>query len=384
MEQRNRTTFVIANPHIVHYKKIVKKWIKKEKNYFRYSALFDYLYEGDRLEILRSENFSSFRNPILNKIFSIGIFSNLEFYIWLYINKLSSKKIKVYKNIDEIDTQSRVILDFAYTWGLGNKNHVLNLLRFEGIVLIHMTHYYKETSLFFDLLPKFKHPVLISEGNVIENEFFKKNYKEKIVEIRVPFVIDHLMNQAAKKPLDISGNKKCLIMGAPKIYHYNSDLLNFYGTDFMNPDRTNFRNLAINDEKFSFEPSKSKTGHDFKKTISEIYLEVDMFFTGLEIIGLPSINIFEGMYFGALYIGPQDPVHKSLGFVSGSNYLSYTPGDYLDFTKVVNHALSNPDLSLSISRAGKNFVAENFNAQIVYDDLANKVDRLIANKNLNN
>ena len=99
MEQKNRTIFVISNPHIVHYKKIVKKSIKRERNYYKYSALFDYLYEGGRLEILRSGNLSSFRNPILNKIFSISIFNNLEFFIWLHINKLSNKKIKVYKNI---------------------------------------------------------------------------------------------------------------------------------------------------------------------------------------------------------------------------------------------------------------------------------------------
>jgi hypothetical protein len=385
MEQGNRTIFVISNPHIVHYKKIVKKWIKRERNYHRYSSLFDYLYEGDRLEILRSGNFSSFRNPILNKIFSTNILNNLEFFIWLHINKLFSKRIKVYKNIDEIDTQSRVILDFAFTWGFGDKNHVLKLLTFKGIVLIHMTHYFKNTSLIFESLPKFKHPVLISEGNVIENGFFKNNVKEEIAEIRVPFVINHLMNQASKESLNISRNKKCLIMGSPNVYHYNSDLLNFYSTDFLNPDRSNFRNHAIKNNKFSFEPSnKPKTKHDFKKTISELYLGVDIFFTGSEIIGLPSINTFEGMYFGALYIGPQDQVHKSLGFVSGSNYLSYTPGDYLDFVKVVNRALSNPDSSLIISRNGQNFVIENFNAQIVYDDLVDKVDRLIANKNLDN
>ena len=246
-----------------------------------------------------------------------------------------------------------------------------------------MTHYFKNSSLIFDLLPKFKHPVLLSEGNIIENDFFKKNIKEKVVEISIPFVIDHLDNQILKKSESISRNGKCLIMGSSNLLHYNSQLLDFYNTDFLNPDRTNFRKLATLNDQFTFEPSnKTKTAHDFKKTIKELYCETSLFFTGSEIIGLPSINIFEGMYFGALYIGPRDQVHKSLGFVDRSNYLSYNPGDYLNFTEVVDYALANPNLSSRISKQGQKFVFENFNCRIVYGGLVKKIDILLSAKNL--
>ena len=383
MEKPSRTIFVISNPHILHYKKIVKKCIKKEKNYLRYSRLFDYLYEEDRLEILRSGNFTSFRNPILSKIFSTAMMNNLEFFIWMCINGLLGKKIKIYKNIDDIDDENRVILDFAATWNLGDRNHIPKLVTFKGITLIHMTHYFKNSALIFDLLPQFKHPVLLSEGNIIENDFFKSSTKRKVVEITVPFVIDHLDNQISKNSENNSRNGKCLIMGSPNIYHFNNQLLDFYNTDFLNPDRTNFRKLASKDRKFTFEPSnKVLNVHDFKKTIKELYCETSLFFTGSEIIGLPSINTFEGIYFGALYIGPRDQVHKSLGFVDGSNYLSYNPGDFLNFTKVVDYALSNPDLISRISKQGQKFVIENFDSQTVYRRLVKKIDTLLLAKNI--
>ena len=383
MEQEDITIFVISNPHILHYKKIVKKWVKREKNYYRYSTLFDYLYEEGRLEILRSGNLSSFRNQNLNKIFSKTMFNNFEFFIWLCINRLLNKKIKIYKNVGDINANNRVILDFAATWDQSTRDHVLKLLSFEGLILVHMTHYFKNSNLIFDLLPKFKHLVLLSEGNVLENDFFRKNIREKLVEINVPFVIDHLLYQAPKISVNNPRNSKCLVMGSPNIYHHNPDLLDFYGTDYLNPDRTNFRKLAISDERFTFEPGKiAQNSHDFKKTLEELYLETSLFFTGSEIIGLPSINTFEGMYFGALYIGPRDPIHKSLGFVDGVNYLSYIPGDYSNFTEVVNYALSNSKLSSRISKQGQKFITDNFNAQIIFRRLVKKVDRLLLNKKL--
>jgi glycosyltransferase involved in cell wall biosynthesis len=381
MNQEDKTIFVISNPHVLHYKKIVKKWVKREKNYQRYSTLFDYLYHEDRLEILRSGNLSSFKNPNLNKIFSKTIFNNVEFFIWLCINRLLSRKIKVYKDIDDISSENRVILDFAATWDLGTRNHILKILSFKGIVLVHMTHYFKNSSLIFDLLPRFKYLVLLSEGNILENDFFRKNIREKLIEINVPFVVDHLDNQAPKEPMSNSRNQKCLIMGSPNMYHYNSDLLDFYNTDFLNPDRTNFRQLAITDERFIFEPRiTTENLHDFKKTLRELYLEAGMFFTGSEIIGLPSINTFEGMYFGALYIGPRDPIHKSLGFVDGVNYLSYTPGDYSNFIEVVNYAFTNSKLTAKISKQGQKFIIDNFKAQVVFGRLVEKVDILLVNK----
>jgi len=246
-----------------------------------------------------------------------------------------------------------------------------------------MTHYFKNSKLIFDSLPKFKYLVLLSEGNVLENDFFRKNIKEKIVEINVPFVIDHLVDEAPKKSVSIPRNSKCLVMGSPNMYHFNPDLLDFYDTDYLNPDRTNFRKLAISDGRFTFEPSKyAKNSHDFKKTLEELYLETSLFFTGSEIIGLPSINTFEGMYFGALYIGPRDSIHKLLGFVDRVNYLSYNPGDYLNFTEVVDYALSNSELSSRISKQGQKFVIDNFNAQIVFSGLVKTVDRLLLNKKL--
>jgi hypothetical protein len=383
MAKENTAIFVISNPHIFHYKKIVKKWIKREKNYLRYSSLFDYLYNEDRLEILRSGNFTSFRHPILAKIFSVDLFNNLEFFIWMCINRLLGKKIKIYKNLNDIDFRNRVIFDFAATWNLGDRNHLPKLLTFKGITLIHMTHYFKNSSLIFDLLPQFQHPVLVSEGNIMENDFFKINIKKKVVEINVPFVIDHLDKQILEKSESISRNKKCLIMGSPNLYHYNIELLDFYNTDFLNPDRTNFRKLATANEKFVFEPSnKTESVHNFKKSLKELYCGTSLFFTGSEIIGLPSINTFEGMYFGALYIGPKDQVHESLGFVDRMNYLSYTPGDYSDFTKVVDFALSNPILTSRISNQGQKFVIENFNGQNVFGTLVKKIDELLMAKNL--
>lgn len=377
-------TYVLVDPHLIHFKKILKKVIKREKNYMRYEAFFDFLMKNNQLAILRTGKATLFMSPFSRRIFLSKFFNRLEFWIWIRMNKIDTSKVRIYNSIAEINKENEVIFDFAYTWKYKTNSYISDLVNYEGLILVHMTHYFQNTKNIFDVLSKLKKYALISEGEISNTTFFRKKFEKTVIEFNVPFTIDHLIdndNHNLTNKQYIRRNK-CLIIGSIT-KHNDMDLKEHFNSIYLNQDRSAFRYQAIDIPLFEFDPPT--LNHDPKKfsisrveksrkEIKDIYPEVCAFFTGVEDIGLPSINTFEGMFYGAAYIGPDDEVHKLLGLKNGQNFFSYKSGDFLDFMRVVQHVIENPKISRSVATCGQIYVKQNFNSQKVYNDLLKKVD----------
>jgi len=378
-------TYVLVDPHLIHFKKILKKVIKQDKNYLRYEAFFNFLMKRNQLAILRTGEGTLFMGSILRRIFLTKIFNQLEFWIWLRINKIDTSKVKIYNSILEINKEKEVIFDFAYTWKYKNNSYISELVNYEGLILVHMTHYFQNTKSIFDVLSKLKKFALISEGKVSASSFFREKFEKSVIEFNVPFTIDHLLDRDNSILTDTQNIRedKCLIIGSITKY-YDIDLIEHFDSIYLNQDRSIFRYRAFDLPLFVFDPPKptidkkkfsTSRGKKYRKEIKEIYSEVCAFFTGVEDIGLPSINTFEGMFYGAAYIGPDDEVHQSLGLKDGQNFFSYESGNFLDFMRVVRYTIANPKILQSVANRGQIYVKENFISQKIYNDLLDNVDK---------
>ena len=375
---------VIVDPHVFHYKKILLKVLKREKNYLRYEALFDYLLKKEMLVILKTGKATSFRRPFLQRIFLIKVFNSLEFYLWMKINKLNKKQLRIISNLTGLESKNTIIFDLAVSWTPRKKSYLQDLEKFNGVVMVHMTHYYRNTTNLFNTIQKLKKPIIVSEGKIGNTDIFKKFHDKPIIEICLPFVIDHLKQYEECNVPIIDRQKKCLIMGSSTKL-FNSWISDFTGSTFLHPDRILFRSASQGMSDFEYEPKNPLVFKPKKlsivkyftpkrqKTLDKLYSQFQVFFTGIEIIGIPSMNVFEGMYFGCVYIGPDDDVHKELGFKNLENYISYKPGDFDSFLGAVRFALNNPIILTEISTNGGLFLRNNFVAAKVYSDFLEKL-----------
>jgi hypothetical protein len=377
---------VIVDPHIFHFKKILAKFLKGEKQYLRYEAFFDFFLNTGKLAILRTGKATSFRRKLLRDLFLTKFFNYIEFFLWIKINKIT-KKIKCYSKISQIDPTSHVIYDLGVGWNKDKSDYLSELENFRGLVIVNMTHYNRNSNMVFRVLPNLYCPVISSEGLITNSDIFSLFYSGNLNEIHVPFVIDHLIKyfpspkpiriiQTHKDNLTLDEERrinKCLIMGSIGP-HMNSKIYKFSKTQYLNPQRALFREKTIGLPDFFHEPKVGESQHDFSgSSIDELYSRFSMFFTGVEIIQIPSMNVLEGMYFGCAYVGPDDTSHSILGLIDGVNYFAYQSGNFDSFINVVNKLVSNPDLVSKVAAAGQLFVKNKFVGKLIYRDFFKKV-----------
>ena len=390
MSNVSKILIVVVDPHIFHFKKILKKILTGEKQYFRYEAMFNFLLARNQLAILYTGYSTSFRRSIIKRIFLTRFFNKFEFFLWVVLNRISYRKIQFFCRISDVDPQNSIIYDLAVGWNEDKKNYLLELSNFKGLSLINMTHYNRNSDKIFEILPKLHYPALISEGNITNSRIFKLFYKDYIPEIHVPFVIDHLLVDSDKyefisdnvdSNFENSGRKNlCLIMGSTGP-HLNQKIAEITHTTSLNPDRASFRSRSIGMPYFAYAPGINNSQHNFTQTtIEELYSEYTMFFTGLEIIQIPSMNVLEGMYFGCAYIGPDDSSHEILGLVNNENYFAYEQGNFESFLDTVKYLIDNPTLVNKVAIEGQKYVKTNFIGNKVYENFLLRVSELHRDK----
>jgi len=387
MSNESKLLYVVVDPHIFHYKKIVKKILKGEKHYFRYEALFEFLLARNQLAILYTGYSTSFRGKITKKVFLTKFFNKIEFYLWIIINRIPYKKIQIFRSVNHVTPQNSVIYDLGVGWNSDKERYLFELSNFKGLSLINMTHYNRNAQKIFEVIPQLKYPIVISEGHVTSSRIFKLLYKDYIPEIHVPFVIDHLNSLPPPHKSTLIGNNVnsnlenikrknlCLMMGSIGP-HLNKQISEITHTTFLNPDRATFRSYSFGMPYFAYEPDISDYQHNFsKRTIDQLYSEYTMFFTGVEIVQIPSMNVLEGMYFGCAYIGPDDKSHEILGLVNNKNYFAYKLGDFENFLDTVKYLVANPILVNKVAREGQKYILTNFTGEKIYEGFLLRVSK---------
>lgn len=399
---------VLANPHTHNFGRSVSGALLRRKDFLKYDYFVEYLINDSTKEIafFIDGTRSSFSGVGLSFIFSWRAFSWLELLVWMFLNKINPFRVKVYFSIEKLDAINDVLIDFSRSIVDIDDQSRLSLHRFDGMVAIHFTHYFKNIAKLSSYLKTVKNYIVLAESDLSKNQFFHKYFPEINTVYHLPFAFAERF--VSSRPWGERRNK-CLALGTI-IRVKDAAFLDFFGGPeslhpmrkiiYENPDThgdridsyikgceetSTVRQVNKGDslvtrltkhylpffllEKFYPTPQIAYFRFDIVKKLNEYR----MFLCSEESIGLPSVNAFEGMAAGTAYLGIDDDMYTGLGLVPGVHYISYRKDDYSDLlSKIQEYQGREGDLR-RIAEIGHQYVRESFSrrriASVLWSDL---------------
>jgi glycosyltransferase involved in cell wall biosynthesis len=383
---------VIVNPHMYHFGKLVAYVFNRKPNYQRYKYLMELNNNDIEVAFLFLGKRTSFRRPMLRFLFT-HILNRIEILSWAIINRKFPWKYRMLFSTSQLLKNQDLLFYFAVEINHLHPNLIVSLQSFNGISMIHLSHYYQETTAISDAVQKMRFPVLIREGCLEGNDFYEAFFSEQIQTYLLPVPVAEKFQNL--EPLELRSSK-CLALGT-LIEVSDRGFLNFYnGASNLQPMRRTIyenRSSAQNEivcrikllnlqspskmpvknylKKFSrLSRSKAVTKmvlpkKHFDFDIVEEYNKHMMFVSPEEVIGLPSANYLEGMAAGAVYLGADIRTYREMGLISGYHYVHYTKGDYEDLIGEIRKLQGHPGVLKDIGERGSKFVQNNFTADKV-------------------
>lgn len=383
-DDSNQAEIIFLNPHVTHVGKIISHFFNGKRNYGRYRHLAFSNFIKYRVTFLFNGENSSFRRPWIRRLLSHRSLVWLEVLPWMAINKVNPFTYSLKFSPKSIST-GNAILAFSTDLIHYSEKMIIELEKFNGFIYIHMTHYYLNPVKLSEIISRIKNPVLLSEGSLEENEFFRHHFKSKLDHIQIPLVIDRRFLPANAE----SSNRilKCLVVGSvPQINNF--DYVYFFGEGaYLHPLRKilyesqdSLRNEFVCRGRFMdlAEPLKSRINNVSSEKsffvydsfdIVEEYKKYYMFISPEENIGLPSANFIDGMIAGSAFLGGNDAIYSGIGMIPGTHYISYSGMNLKELVETVNYYQCNPRELEAIARAGQKFAEENFSEQHVVSKL---------------
>ncbi len=414
----NSMKFVIHNPHALWFKENLSCFFAKTKSIKKYDYIIDYLYNSsDKVYVYIDGTYSS---PLFSNLFAFLNLPIIEFYAWVFLNKLNPFKFKLVK----IDTLSNndVFFSFLYSSVIHvdkeiDNSLLLKIRDIDAFKVFHLSHFGYKAKLGSRLCKEAKIDLFVSESNLSKNsDFFKLyyNWYNKDV-LSIPFMFQNRFKNI--KNFDSRINK-VLSTGTNTLRMKDSEFIDFFHSDLLQPMREvinsnsyeNYidslvNNISINDKPnisllkpnifkqffrfifadiyriislglkgaFNFEIGRfNNESNYYKIDIVEKYNEYKMFIVPEEIIGVPGIGFVEGMSCGCAYFGVEHRMYSDLGLISGVHYVGYngTIKDLLD--KISYYQINSNELKL-IAKNGSDFVTDNFNYQAVSSSFFNGI-----------
>lgn len=403
---------ILKNPHCSGHGKTVAHTILRKKLIFKYVYLIDYLKDKrKKTAIFVDGTKTSFSVIGIKLIFFKKFFSFIELLLWMAINRINPFQNRIYFNSKKL-TKHDILVDSCRS--LNDK-----IKDFKGIHLIFFTHYFLNAEQTAEKLKKIPNLLAVAENDLTTNSFFLKYFSFINQVYHLPFVFgqrfESLRNFSER-------TNKCLAIGtiAP-VDDENLVFREFFKCDILQPMR---KIIAENAEKYKSEfDSKitlfknfstidkaifKKQWHTrfllkhlpfllkiayadqhknyFKFDIVEEFNSHKMFVCPEELIGLPSVNVFEGMATGCVFFGIDDPMYTNLGLIPGVHYIAYEKDNFGDLVQKIRYYQKNPHLLEKISKNGCSYIRNNFNsyavAEIFWKDLQKISDSFFATGNL--
>jgi len=383
-ERKKIIKIILINPHLYYFRQLRFVWRKLSASPINTAQLpenskgiaskyYDFLIkipqENKQIAFLIDKKKTSITNKWavrIVKIFNLGFF---EFLVWRWLNSISCKT-KVYTKLDKVDPNYNVVVELARSVDDFEISELYKWSARGGYTYIHMTHYYKNTSKIEELLKINNGITLISQGDITKNKFFQQCFQGEFSQLTLAHTIDHLAYYSPK--IQNLRQSKCLIVGS-HTKHNNEILKKAIDSDYLHLDRVKF---AIESEKFPglfWKDDRKKY-----KNIQSMYTNFLMFFTGVEAIGLSSINVVEGMFFGCLLVAPSNFAYREIGMLPGIHYADYEQGEYDDFYRVCSYYQNNLKAATKIGLNGQLFVREKMKSEFVFklllQDIENKLN----------
>lgn len=400
---------VLVNPHTHNYGRSVSGVLLRRKDFLKY----DYFVEHIVNDPLKDVAFfidgtrSSFSGIGLAAIFSIKMFAWLELVIWMLLNRINPFRIKVYFSIAALNPRKDILIDFSRSIVDIDDQSRLSLHRFEGIVLVHFTHYFKNIAKLSNYLKSIKHPIVVAESDLTRNLFFQKYFPNINRVYHLPFAFAERF--VSEQPL-MNRQNRCLALGSITRVKDEAFLDFFKDHEGLHPmrkmiyqqitsndssvidsfirgfdDTANARKISKNEglitrlikrfapffvlEKFYPTPQVAYFKFDIVKKINEYR----MFLCSEESVGLPSINTFEGMAAGAAYLGIDDDMYSGIGLIPNVHYVAYRKDDLEDLVSKIREYQGREDALVQIAQSGYEFVRSHFSrsrvASVFFGDL---------------
>lgn len=407
--------FIVANPHIhVHYGRAVSKTLTGQKSQLKYSYLWKYwLNRHDRqIAFFIDGTRSSFNEIGIRFRIWPRFFSYTELLIWMLINKINPFKYRVFFNIKKLNPKEDIIFNFSFTTidTFARNNNDLQFHKYNGLIITHLTHYFKDPSTISNYLKKIKYSFLVAENDLTANNYFRYHFPNISSVYQLPFTYA----ERFKNLKEFSNRQnKCFGIGtfsSPKakdflaffkdgtnlqpmrkaIYQHQAELKSLI--DCFMCDYDNMRSLKApsSDDTLLTRLAKkylpyfmlykilpNYQSQYFNFNIVEKYNNYKMFVCPEEIVGLPSTNVFEGMACGCVFFGIDDPMYANLGMRDGINYVSYKNDSIDDLVDKISFYQKNPEKLEQISKNGVEFIAQ-FSpekiAEIFWKDLEKLLD----------
>lgn len=397
---------VLANPHTFAYGKLVSGLVFGKRTITKYDFFIRYYIKKKPQQV--AFYIDGTRNSFnINLPFGSLLFSYLELLVWMLANRINPFKIKVYFGLRKLRPESDVIFTFARSIINVSEKNKLKLHEFKGIVLVHFTHYFQKTESLLGYIKNIPHCIIIAENNLVQNAFFKEYFPfiEEVYQLPYTFSDRFVLQE---KDFEKRINK-CIALGTLCPADEKEFCSFFKGESALQPMR---RILYGQSHRFSQEIDSFIKGfvdirilkkinpedsffikimkkllpyvileriipvpqrEYFKFDIVKQYNQYRMFVCPEEAIGLPSVNVFEGMACGCAYIGINDPMYTNLGMSPGAHYIAYKENDIEDLASKIRYYQAHPQELREIAINGYNFVRENFTkkkvAEVFWNDL---------------
>lgn len=397
---------ILANPHTHHFGKLVSGELFRRKSSLKYSYfLTEYRNRPDQLAFYCDGTRSSF--GFLPPLFPI-VFATIELYVWMIINGLNPFRFRAYWNVEKLDPDTDILLDFSKSLVDISEKKIKNAIwsQYKGIVCIHFTHYFKDIRRLSKNFKLIKNYVIIAENDLTFNGFFKKYFPSVEFVYHLPFAYS---NRFFYKKEYKDRTAKCLALGSI-VRVKNSDFLAYFGDqEGLHPMRKTLH-LEANSYKKEIDslilgcedPDVSrKINHGdslitkffkrnfpyfiiekiypplqiqyFKFDIVDKFNDYKMFISPEESVGLPSVNVFDGMTCKSAYVGIEDSMYTNIGLISGVHYIAYKKDDLEDLISKIRYYQGHPEELERIAENGYDFVRKNFNheniAKLFWKDL---------------
>ena len=281
-----------------------------------------------------------------------------------------------------------------------------SLSQFKGISIIHFTHYFKDVRKLSGYIKTLSNYIIAAENDLTKNEYFRYFFPFVKNVYQLPFAFG--VRFTPRTDYDSLVNK-CLALGSITRIK-NKEFLDFFkDAEGLHPmrkaiydqaatykneldslikgfnDMANARKISSDDSWMSrlakeylpffilekFYPTAQI--NYFKFDIVDKFNHYKMFICSEESVGLPSINVFEGMACKCAYIGIEDPMYTHIGLIPGVHYVVYKKDDLEDLILKIRYYQSHPDELEEIAEKGYDFVKRNFSrekvAEVFWRDL---------------
>lgn len=400
---------VLVNPHTYAYGRTVASFLLGKKMLTKYDFFLQYYIKNKRKDVAFYIDGTRSSLNIRSYFFSKAL-AYLECVFWMLLNGVNPFTIKIYFNIERLHPDHDILFTFSRSIIRAKNEQELRLEKFSGILLIHFTHYFQKIKKVATYLQRIPHVVVMAENNLVANSFFRKHFPwiEKVYHLPFTYSDRFVWD---KKDFNERINK-CMALGTLCPVD-DPDFFEFYGKDTtLQPmrnklfekqadfsqeidsfakrftDIATIKNISQNDSWFKkllkktlpymvlekIFPVSQKAYFQFD--IVRKYNEYRMFICPEEIIGLPSVNVFEGMACRCAYIGIEDPMYTDLGMLPGIHYIGYKENNTEDLVAKIRYYQTHSNELESIANAGYELVKKNFNKRNVSEVFWRDLERM--------